>query len=104
MCMFQTEFDQSTRIKFGPPDLGDQALVMSFEVILGLHPNGVELPQAGLACLCALSTEIWVLGANPTVEVVLVWLEVGNKGLEGHVHLPHGGVASDAQQPVLSLF
>ena len=105
MCMFQTEFDQTTCIKFGPPGLCDQALVKSFEVILGLAPNGVELQQGGLASSNALHTEVWVLACQPIGEVLLVWVEIGHKGLEGHVHLLHGGVVSDAQQfvPTVSL-
>ena len=34
---------------------------------------------------------------------LLVWVEIGHKGLEGHVHLLHGGVVPDAQQLVSSV-
>ena len=73
---------------------------MSFEVILGLDPSVVEVKQDGLASLCALQAEVLVLGSKPIGEVLLVWMEIGHKGLEGHVHFPHGGSVSDPQQPV----
>ena len=105
MCMFQTEFDQTTCIKFGPPGLCDQALVMTFEVFLGLGPLGEELHQGGLASNNGVHIEVWVPAHPPSGEVMLVWVEIGHKGLEGHVHLLHGGVVSDAQQfaPTVSL-
>jgi len=96
--MFQTKCEHSKCTRFGPHDLCDQALVKSFEVIPGLDPYSVELQQDGLARLCFLILEVWVLVAQPVGEMLFVWVDERHKGFESHVHLLHGGLVPGAQQ------